>query len=793
MQFSENWLRQWVNPAVDTNQLAEALTMLGLEVDTVMPAGLDFTGVVVGEVVLREPHPNADRLSYCRVNIGEKDLIEVVCGGTNVRTGIKVAFIKVGGVLPGDFKIKKAKLRGVESRGMICSTKELGLGEGIAGEIIELPEDAPVGMDFREYIALDDNMIDVELTPNRGDCASILGIARDLSAKFELPINSPGIDAIESVNKSSLSIKNSAPAQCPRYVGRVINNINLKAITPVWMQEDLRRSGLRLVNPVVDISNYVMLELGAPTHAFDLDKLDSGIEIRCAKDGEEITLLDGQTVKLKKNTVVIADATRAQAVAGVMGALHTSVDEHTKNVFLECAYFNPASVCQSARQINTISDSSYRFERGVDYKLQKLAIERFTQLLLEICGGEPGPVCEVVEKKFLPVQPLVTLRQNQIKRLLGIEIDDASVEAILTSLGMTVTKIDHGWEVLVPSYRFDITMEADLIEELVRLHGYKNLPATTLLGELKIPQESATKLPYLRVQNLLTDLGYSEAITYSFVDPHLQRHFDAEGEFLTLANPLSEEISVMRTSLWPGLVQALQYNLNRQVQRLRLFETGLCFVKEGKELKQHSRVAGLIAGQAHPPQWDKKDRMVDFFDLKGDIEQLFCETNQNKKLSWKKSNHPALHPGQSAELFLDEISVGNVGALHPKIVESLGLSVSPYVFELDMDKISTILPPKYDLISKFPAVRRDLAIVIDDNISAEAIEKNVRDFAGHLLLDFKIFDIYHGEGIELGKKSVALGLTFQEPSRTLIDEEVNDIVTRVVSGLEVKLKAILRA
>lgn len=792
MQFSEKWLRQWINPPVDTTQLTEALTMLGLEVDRAEPVAGEFSGVVVAEVVMREPHPDADRLSICRVNVGDEQLVEVVCGAPNVRQGLKVAFATVGGVLPGDFKIKKARLRGVESHGMICSSKELGMGDGIPGTIMELPLDAPIGMDFREYLTLNDYIIDIELTPNRGDCASVYGIARDLATHFQLPVTLE-IPSVSAMHHEEFPISVSAKAECPHYVGRLFYGIQKDVITPLWMAERLRRSGFRLVHPVVDITNYVMLELGQPMHAFDLDKLSEKITVRLTEADESLTLLDGQTVKLSLGTLVIADTQRVLALAGVMGGEFSAVDANTQNIFVESAYFDPATVTLSARKLSLTTDSSYRFERGVDFTLQTKAMDRFTQLLQEICGGEPGSLTAVISAEHLPTRCPIPLRAAQISRILGIDIPANVVERILQGLGMSLQANEAGWLVTSPAYRFDVSIEVDLIEEIARLYGYNKLPTTTLHAPLKMPEQSSLRLPYLRLQQLLTDFGYSEAITYSFVDPNLQRYFDPEGNFLALVNPMAADMSVMRTSLWPGLVQALQYNLNRQSQRLRLFETGLCFIQQGETLTQVEKVAGLMAGSVHDLQWAESMRTADFFDVKGHVQQMFAAINRKQEVTWRQMDHPALHPGQSAALISGGSCIGYVGVLHPNLVAKLDLSIPPVLFEINMNSLITMRAVKYKNISKFPAVRRDLAIVIEEQISAELIENKIKQYGGHLLLEVKIFDIYQGDSIEAGKKSVALNLIFQDAERTLIDEDVNQLVQGVVVGLQQEFNAILRA
>lgn len=787
MQFSEQWLRKWLLTQSSSDQLINALTTLGLEVDSVTPAAPDFSGVVVAKVLTRERHPDADRLSVCTVDTGDQQY-NVVCGAPNVRADLKVAFVKVGGVLPDNFKIKKAKLRGVESQGMICSSRELGLGQEHDG-IIELPDDAPVGKDFREYYELNDTMIDVDLTPNRGDCASILGIARDLSAKFNepvMPFQPPSIPASLSETRK---ITVALPQACPRYVGRIVRDINPSAKTPVWMQERLRRSGLRSVHPVVDIGNYVMLEVGQPLHAFDLEKLSGDITVRFAHPNEKITLLDGKSINLCADNLVIADESQPQAIAGVMGAKASAVDENTQHLFLESACFSTETIVRSAQKLNLSTDASYRFERGVDYTLQVAAMEYFTQLILEICGGKPAEVIEVLDDAQLPKATGVTLREAQIQRMLGIAIQYDEVTDILTRLNCSPVVLDGKWSVLPPSYRYDLRIEADFIEEIIRIYGYEHLPST--LGNVQFnPQATQSNLPYLWLPRLLADLGYFEAINYSFVSPKIQSHFAALEDCLTLANPLTQEMSVMRTSLWPGLLQSLQYNLNHQVQRVRLFETGMCFIPKSGELQQVEKVAGVLAGRRHDLQWSLDDTPVDFFDAKGDVEQVFkalgyvCE--------WRKADSKVLHPGQCAEIVVAGQVVGLLGALHPDVVNALDLNTMPYLFELDLSNLGEKGAIKFKNIVKFPAVWRDIAIVMDEAISAQAVEDCILQAAGHLLREVKIFDIYQGEGIELGKKSLAISLLFQDSDATLVDEQVNELIERIVAALQQSYQAVMR-
>ena len=792
MKLSENWLREWVNPSIDSKQLAEQFTMLGLEVDEITPAALDFSGVVVGHVISREQHPNADRLSFCRVDVGDADPVEIVCGAANVRENLKVAVVKVGGVLPGDFKIKKAKLRGIESFGMICSASELGLSDEDDG-ILELPEDAPVGRDFIAYLHLNDQILDIDLTPNRGDCLSVRGLAREIAALNKIALKDFHVNEQASVITETFPVDINAPTACPRYVGRVIRNINQNATTPLWMQESLRRSGLRSIHPVVDVTNYVMLELGQPLHAFDIDKLSGGIVVRYAKKDETITLLDGKTLTLSEKDLVAADDRTLLALAGVMGGESSGVCDTTKHLFLESAFFDPRGIGRTARGYGLQTDSSYRFERGVDYQLQQDAVERATELLSYVVSGEVGPLIHKEHTEALPKRAPVRLRRIQIERLLGIRLPDTEVETMLIALGATVELMDNGWMITPPSYRFDLNIEVDVIEELGRLYGYDKIPTTALRGDLELPETKENELPYLRLQRALMDRGFHEAISYSFVDRSIEAVLNPEHKPIELANPLASDMAVMRSTLWGGLLNALKHNLNRQARRIKLFETGLCFLNNNDEWQQKSKIAGIVCGDVNESQWGVTPRAADFYDIKGDVETLLALTGQDKKFNWKRATHSALHPGQAAQIELDDVVVGYVGALHPVVVSSLNLGVTPFVFELDLPVIENTVMPVYRAISKYPAVSRDLAILLDEKISLGDLRSNITRSSGELLHDFQVFDVYQGDRIEKGKKSVAISLQFQETSRTLKDEEINSLIDRIILSLEQELNAKLRA
>ncbi len=792
MKFSEKWLREWVNPNIDSATLAEQLTQAGLEVDAIEAVAGDFTGVVVGQVVSVEPHPDADKLRCCKVDVAGDELLSIVCGAANVRQDLKIPVAVVGSVLPGNFKIKKAKLRGVESFGMLCGASEIGLVDNVKG-LMELADDAPVGTDLRDYLDLDDVSIDVDLTPNRSDCLGIAGIAREVGVLTGCDVTRWPAEAITEQSKRTFNVTVDATADCPRYIGRVIENVNVKAETPLWMQEKLRRSGVRSLGPIVDVTNYVMLELGQPMHAFDLDKLSGGITVRLAKTNEKLTLLDGQEVTITDNTLVIADDESALALAGIMGGEASSVSDDTKNIFLEAAHFNPLAIAGRARAYGLHTDSSHRFERGVDPELPRAAIERATALLLDIVGGKAGPVTETVSESDLPQQKIITLRASRIKRVLGIAIDSAQVEDQLTRLGLTVVAQDDAWQVTVPTFRFDLAIEVDLIEELGRLYGYDKLPETRPQGTVLTADISEHTIATHRLLSLLVDRGYQEAITYSFGDPTVQQHLAVEGEqAIELANPISAELSVMRTSLWPGLIQALVYNLNRQHDRIRLFEVGRSFSGTKDNVEQHRQIAGVICGSRYAEQWAEKQRLVDFFDIKADVEALL-DLGGEENIRFVSEQHPALHPGQSARIYQGDIAIGWVGALHPKLNEPLELSAKAYVFELTLSSVLKAKVPSFEMLSKFPAIRRDLALLVNTTVTAGEIEHCLNGVRSDILKSIQLFDVYSGAGVELDKKSIAIAFQLQHSERTLTDEEVDAVIETVAKTLNQQVGATIRA
>jgi len=790
MKFSEQWLRTWVNPRMDSNELVEAITMAGLEVDDVDPVAGDFQGVIVGEIVWVGQHPDADKLSLCRVSDGDSTQ-DVVCGAPNVRIGLKAPFARVGGFLSDGQRIERAQVRGAESNGMLCSEAELDLSEDGSG-LMELPEDAPAGADLREYLSLDDRSLDVDLTPNRSGCLSIRGNARDLGALTSQTFEDLEPEAVTAVRSEIPSIRVDAPQACPRYVGRIIRQVDTSAPTPVWMRERLRRSGVRSIDAVVDVTNYVMLEMGQPMHAFDRARVRGGIVVRMATEGETLQLLDGQTLELGTDNLVIADHQRPLALAGIMGGEESGVNEKTQDILLESAFFDPVMLAGKARAHGLHTDSSHRFERGVDWELQRAATERATALLLDIVGGEAGEVIEIASTEHLPASTSVHLREARVAEVLGMTIDRTTIEEILSRLGLRIVHLNRdGWEVAVPSFRFDISIEVDLIEEIGRIYGYNRLPVTEAEGRITISAGPESVRPLSRVQDHLVALDYQEAITYSFVDPKLQQRVDPEAASIELANPISSDMAVMRTSLWPGLLQTLSHNENRQQNRVRLFETGLRFRREAGDILQESMLAGLITGPATSENWVNESRNVDFYDAKGDLESLAGMLG--KTLEFEPAQHPALHPGQSARVSADGQVIGWLGTLHPQLQKMLDLHGRVCLYELSLEPVLNGYVPHFKAFSKFPEVRRDLAILIGEETGWAAVETVARRAAGDALTGLRIFDVYQGEHIEKGQKSIALSLFWQHPERTLGDEEVQGLLDTVTQALQNELGAQLRS
>jgi phenylalanyl-tRNA synthetase beta chain len=774
MQFPESWLRTLVNPQLSTSELAHKLTMAGLEVEAVQPAAVPFSGVVVAEVLSVAAHPDADRLRICKVNVGEVNPLQIVCGAANVAVGQKVPCARVGAQLP-NMEISQAKVRGVESFGMLCGASEIGLEDKVDGLLV-LPGDAPVGTDIREFLSLDDNLITLKLTPNRADCLSVAGLAREVAAitgtRAYLPSQPPVMKEIFD----TLEIEVKAPDACPRYAGRVIRGINANAQTPEWMSVRLERSGVRCISAPVDITNYVLLELGQPMHAFDLGKLGDKLQVRWAQAGEKLALLNEQMAELSPDMLVIADASGPLALAGIMGGAATAVGLDTTDNFLEAAWFSPGAIAGRARRLGLSTDSSHRFERGVDYASTLMTIERATKLILEICGGQPGAVIE--KRASLPKRETIRLRPQRVSRVLGVEFAPATMQAYLHRLGLAVKEEGEVWLVTPPSYRFDLTIEEDLIEEVARLHGYDQI-------EARMPRASAVMLPQDETAHALSDLrrylvgrDYQEVITYSFVDPEWEKKLSPGVASVVLQNPIASQMSVMRTTLWGGMIGALSHNLNRQQPRVRLFELGRAYLPEQGSLRQPMMMAGICHGTAFDEQWGTTSRPVDFYDVKGDLEQM-----PGLGLEFEPALHPALHPGQSARIRINGEPVGWLGTLHHKLVQHFDLPAPPVMFELDLDALGKKNLPRHRAIPRFPSVRRDLAFVLDQSIPVGSMLTTMRAACSSIVRELEVFDLYQGQGISDGQKSLAFRIVMQDTERTLTESEVEETVARIAEAV----------
>ena len=793
MKFNEIWLKEWVDAGIPADDLLEQLTMAGLEVDGVEPVAAEFEGVVVGIVKTVERHPNADKLSVCQVDDGSATH-QVVCGAPNVRPGLVTAFARVGAVLPDDFRIKKAKLRDVESHGMLCSAAELSLGEDHDG-IIELDGNLEVGQDLRVALNLDDRTIDLDLTPNRGDCLGMRGLAREVGVLNDVSVSEPAIEPVEATTKETFEVQLGDPAGCPRYLGRVISGVDISRPSPLWLKERLRRVGLRSIDPIVDATNLVMIELGQPMHAFDLNQLAEPIVVRKARSGETLTLLDGKEVDLDEETLLITDATGPVAIAGVMGGERSGVQADTRDVFLECAFFHPLAVAGTARRYGLQTDASHRYERGVDYQLQQLAMERATELLLDIVGGEPGPVTEAVSAEHLPVAPEVSLRERRLNELLGVDIDPDEVDRALARLGFELVAREEGpdgirWTIRAPSHRFDIALEADLVEEICRIYGYNNIPSKRPVTALELRDVPLLRAPIAALKQQMIDLGYQEVITYSFIDPRLQDLLDPGREPLALTNPMSLEQSVMRTGLFPGLIDALRTNVARQQDRVRLFEVGRCFLP-GDELAQPTLLGGVLWGRRHEESWNQSADGVDFFDLKGDVERLL-EWSGIPGITFEPLVDPVLHPGQAATIRSGADVIGRLGRLHPEIERRIEVAGETFVMEVDADRMLRRGRRQHGVVSKFPSVRRDLAIVVPESVAAAEIVWILEKTLNEVLVDLRLFDVYQGKGIDSTEKSLGVGLTLQMPSATLTEEDIGRFMSAAIDALARETGARLR-
>lgn len=789
MKFSERWMREWVNPAVDTAGLVAQLTAAGLEVDAATPVAPDLDKVVVGRVLAAARHPDADALSVCTVDVGGESPLNIVCGAPNAREGLVAPVATVGARLPGGLKIKRSKIRGQISEGMLCSARELGLGD-VASGLLELdPEHAP-GTPLALALALDDTCIDVDLTPNRGDCLYVEGIARDVAAINGSRMEHLAVAAVPARCDASFDVRLDAPSACPRYVGRVIQGVNARARTPNWMVERLRRSGVRSLGPVVDVTNYVMLELGHPMHAFDLDRLRGGVVVRHAAAGERLVLLDDGEQVLEETDLVIAHADGAVALAGVMGGRDSAVSDDTTRVFLECAWFEPRGIGASARRLGLHTDASHRFERHVNPEGQMRAAQRATALLLDLVGGEAGPLVDTVEPGHLPRAVSISLRSARIRRLLGVEVPAQEVRRVLESLHMQVKEAEGGWSVTPPPFRPDISIEADLVEEVARVRGFDSIPDAAPVASLRMQARPESRRSLRTLRRTLVARGYQEAVTYSFVDPQMQGAMEHEVTPVPLSNPISSDLAVMRTSLMPGLLHAAIYNFKRQQPRVRLFESGLVFRDVAGDTQQPARLGGIALGPAAPMQWGLDGREVDFHDVKADVEALFG-VNAGE-LIFEPDSHPALHPGQCAAIRLCGQAAGIMGCLHPTLARRYKLPVAVVLFELDLAAVLPALIPGLQAFSRQPVVRRDLAVVVDEAVSASAVINCVGQAGGDMLQNLELFDLYRGEGVDSGQKSLALSLTFQAPSRTLDEAEIEVSVANILASLARHLGATLR-
>ncbi|MBT8086342.1 MAG: phenylalanine--tRNA ligase subunit beta [Woeseia sp.] len=791
MKFAESWLREWVNPDLDAAAIGVALTMAGHELDGLVVEGAGLDGVVVAEVLSAEPHPDADRLRVCQVSSGKGDPVQIVCGAPNARAGMKAALASPGTKLPNGLKLKKAKIRGVESHGMLCSATELGLGDESDG-IIELPQDAPVGETLAGFLGLPDAVFDVDLTPNRGDCFSVLGIARDLSAQTATSLSGPDFSAVEAAIKDTQAVDLIEPDVCPRFAGRVIRGIDPAAQTPLWLTERLRRSGIRAIHPVVDITNYVMLELGQPLHAYDCAKLDGTIRPRLAKTGEKLTLLDERDIALNPDTVVITDDSGAIGMAGIMGGLSTAVTDATRDVFFEAAFWPQEVMAGRARSYGMHTDASLRFERGVDPELPPRAIERATQLLLEIAGGKAGPAEDHVHEELLPRREPVALRRERLHKLLGVTIADDTVTRNLQGLQFDVDVTDDGWRATPPSFRFDIVIEEDLVEEVARVYGYDQIDENTAVSETPLEPVAENKIPVNRIAEILLGRDFQEVITWSFVDAESDQALTGVKSPLVLSNPISTDLSVMRGTLWTGLLHAARSNLARQQERVRLFEIGKSYHGSLDEPREVLRVSAIVVGSALPEQWGTKTQAADFFDLKGDLEALIGITGDAADFEFVATENVALQPGQAAAILRGGKQLGLIGKLHPAVARKLDFKKDAFLFELDADEFLQTSLPAAEAVSRFPAIRRDLAIVVGEAVSVAQIRAAVEEAAPGLVREVTVFDVYRGAGIEAGLKSIAFGLILQETSRTLTDADADAATHAAIKKLQQKYGAELR-
>jgi phenylalanyl-tRNA synthetase beta chain len=790
MKFSENWLRQHVITAATRDELVATLTAIGLEVEDTTVLGASLDGVVVARIVDCAKHPEADRLQVCQVDAGQGALLQIVCGAPNARPGLLAPLATIGTCV-GDITIKAAKLRGVESNGMLCSARELGLDADASG-LLELPADAPVGAALAGYLALPDASIELKLTPNRADCFSVRGIAFDVAAATGSEVMPLNAMPVPSGSDATLQVELHAGADAPRYVGRVIEGVDPTRGTPIWMAERLRRSGIRPVSLLVDITQYVMLDLGQPMHAYDRDLLKGPIGVRRGRAGETLKLLDGRDAAVDPDFLVITDADRAVGLAGVMGGFDTRVTDATRTVFLEAAHFAPDAIIGRGRKLGLHTDAAHRFERGVDPELPRHAMEIATRLVVDLAGGSPGPVIEAEHREYLPQPRTIALRRERLRRVLGVALADADVERILGALGLTVEPDPAGWRVTAPTRRFDLAIEEDLIEEVARIHGYDAIPTTLPAAGMRLVSPTETKVDPATVRRHLAARDYLEAINYAFVDAGLLEQWLATDGRVALANPLSAELGAMRTQLLPGLVASMARNTARQQARVRLFEIGTVFVDAGagRTPIETPRIAAIATGDAHVEQWGSASRPVDFHDLKGDLDSLAAVAGA--ALSYRPAAASWAHPGRSAEVLRGGQSLGWIGQLHPRLQQATGLANDVLAFELDLAPLLEHTLPRATPLSRYPSVRRDLAFVVAEQVPWAAVEASVKAAAGASLQGLRLFDRYVGKGMESGFKSLAMGLILQEESRTLTDRDVEQVISDVSAALQRDFDARMR-
>jgi phenylalanyl-tRNA synthetase beta chain len=798
VKVTYSWLAQHT-PLAPPAELAKQLTLAGLEVESVTPVAPPFSGVVVGEVLESGPHPDAEKLSVCVVTTDGSNRLHIICGAKNVRAGLKVAVAMVGARLPHDVIIKRAKLRGLESNGMLCSARELGLGDEHEG-IMELPDSAQLNEDLRAALDLDDVTLEVNATPNRGDCMSVFGIARDYAAAQERRYLTARVDPVAARGTAVFPVTLEAPAACPIFASRVIRGVEAGAASPAWLRERLRRVGINSISPIVDVTNYVMMDLGQPMHAYDLARIDAGIRVRPAKPDERLVLLDDKEHVLDPDFLVIADARGAIGLAGIMGGRGTAISASTRDVLLESAHFAPDAIAGRARRLGFFTDAAQRFERGVDPCLPAAAIERATALLVDIVGGEPGPV-QVTRAAAggaagAGAEEWVSLRRTRLAKLLGVSVPDDEVHAVLSAVSDRAEATSAGWRVRRPPHRFDIRIEADLIEEVARLRGFDSIAESHAIAPQIAGEATESRVANDRLLTAMADRGYREVITYSFVDPALQQQLFPGTPSLRLANPISADLADMRVSLWIGLVQACRENLRRQQTRVRLFEIGKKFQLQGAspggDLEEIETLAGIATGARWPEQWGSAREALDFYDVKADVQEMLALTGDASSVRFEADTLACLRPGRTARIYRGSEPVGWLGELHPQVVKAINLSSGAFLFELEIDSAFKSNQLKYHSISKFPSVRRDLAIVVDESVPLAVLQENVTVTASGLLSELRVFDVYRGPGVETGRKSIALGLILQDSSRTLTDVDADAVVTAVISRLRDELSATIR-